>query len=308
MNKTKIFRLIITIIMIAGIIVLLIFQGVFNGKSKEEKEKELINAIHQNDTARIHKMIDQKYPLNFLSKDGLTPLETALNDRSLESAVILLKNGAETNNKIHLPLFVQIVSTLDDYSHSVGDPYYPRTIKETINLLKLASKNKGNNINATNDMGNTALQMTAITGNPDIIRYLLQLGSNPMIKNKTEETALLIAAKAGNLEAVKVLYKYHHSNVDIDNEGNSLIYGAAMNNKLEVISYLLKQDKSGINVQNNEGKTALMISAEYGFPEIVKVLLQNGASPALKSKEGKTALDYAMHWKHEEIIKLLKRG
>ena len=306
MNKTKTISLIISIITISIMVSILIF--VFSGKSQEDKQKELVNAIQQNNITQIKKMVEQNYPLNFLTKDGLTPLETALNDHSLETAAILLKNGAKTNKKVPMPLFVQIVSVLEDYRESIGDPKYPKQIKEIKNLLKLASQDKANNINAKNDMGNTALQIAAMSGHPDIIRYLLQLGSDPDVTNKYQETPLLIAVKAGQLEAVKLLYPYHNRKLDRDYNGNGLISSAAMDHQSEVLQYLLQQDKSGINDQNRDGKTALMISAEYGFTDIVKLLLQNGANPALKSKEGKTALDYALHWKHEDIIKLLQRG
>lgn len=308
-KKMKYSKLIIfgIIIMVVLILLLAIKTGLFEGKSKSEKQSEIITTIHRNDTKKLKKLIDDGYPINFISKEGFTPLETALNDRAFESTIILLKNKAYINKKSPFPLFVQIVSTLSEYDQINADSSnYKKIITTYKSILKLALSNKSNNINAKNQLGNSALQLAASTGHPEIIKYLLDNGSNPITKNNIKETPLLIAIKAGNIMAVKQLYKYHKETLDIDNEGNEIFYSAAMNGRTDVLRYLLQESKEDINSQNKEGKTALIIAAEYGYTDIVKLLLDNGANMLIKSNEGKTALDYATKWNHSEIEKLLK--
>ncbi|WHY84890.1 ankyrin repeat domain-containing protein [Neobacillus novalis] len=306
MKKTKWLVLIGIILVIVFAILLINKAGWFQGKSEEEKQNDIISAIDNNDTNKINKFIKNKYPLNFISNEGFTPFETALNDRSLESAILLLENGAKINDKSSTPLFVQIVANMYDYQVSEEGPEYQKELNSYKTLLKIASKNKLNNINATNELGNTTLHIAALKGHPEIIKYIIGLGSEPTGRNKAKETPLLIAAKAGNLEAVQLLYQYHNENLDKDNEGNNIFYSAAMNGRKDIVDNLLLESKEGLNDKNAVGKTALIIAAEYGYTDIVKMLLNNGADPSLKSSEGKTALEYALHWNHEEIIKLLK--
>ncbi|ETI70294.1 ankyrin repeat domain-containing protein [Neobacillus vireti] len=306
MKKTKWLVLFGIILVIVFAILLVNKTVLLKGKTEEEKQNEIISAINNNDTDKINEFIKNKYPLNFISKEGFTPFETALNNRSLESATLLLKNGAKINDKSSTPLFVQIVANMYDYQVSEEGPEYQKELNSYKSLLKVASKNKSNNINATNDLGNTTLHIAALKGHPEIIKYIIDLGSNTTPINKAKETPLLIAVKAGNIEAVQLLYRYQNENLDKDNEGNNILYSAAMNGRKDIVDYLLLESKEGLNDKNDMGKTALIIAAEYGYTDIVKMLLNNGADPSLKSNEGKTALEYALHWNHEEIIKLLK--
>ena len=182
----------------------------------------------------LKEYIDKKYPLTFLSTEGYTPLEMALNQRSFSIVTLLLKNGAEVNEK-SAPLYVQIVSKLDDYRQIGESPNYQETIDSYIALLKIVSEKKGNDINATDEYGNLALHIAARLGHPDIIKYVIQLGAKPTITNKDKETPLMLAVKAGQIEAVQVLSAYYNEKLDKDDEGNSLLYSAAMNGREEIV-------------------------------------------------------------------------
>ena len=273
-------------------------------KSDEEKQSEIITAIQNEDIDKLKEYMDKKYPLTFLSKEGYTPLEMALNQRAFPIVTLLLKNDAGVNEKA-APLYVQIVSKLDDYQQIGESPNYQKTIKTYINLLKIASEKQAAGINDRDEYGHTALHYAARLGHPDIIKYLIQLGAEPVAVNKDKETPLMLAVKAGQTQAVQILYAYYDQKLDRDIEGNSLLISAAMNGRKEALTYLLKESKAEINAQNLVGKTALIIAAEYGYKEIVAVLLQNGADPLIKSKEEKMALEYARQWEHQDIVSLL---
>ena len=290
------------IVLILVILVLVVNKGLF--KSEEEKRVEVVAAVQNEEGDKLKEYIEKKYPINFITDQGITPLEMALNQRSLPIITLLLESGAKVNSE-STPLFIRIVSNLDNFYQIGESPSYHETMSDFIELLKLAHQKKDNDINATDEYGNTALHMAAILGHADIINELIELGAGPTITNNDKETPLMLAIKAGQVKATLVLYKYYNSELDRDNEGDTPLYAAAMNGREEVIQYLLEQNIDGVDVQNNEGKTALIIAAEYGYGNIVKILLENGADHLIKSNEGKIALDYATEWEHEDIIQLL---
>ena len=275
-------------------------------KSDQEKQGEIIDAIQNEDINKLKEYIDKKYTLTFVSKEGYTPLELALNQRSLAIASLLLKNGADINEQSTTPLYVQITFMLDNYQQIGKNQNYQQTMNDWLKLLHIANDKKMGDIQATDEYGNTALHRVAALGHPDIIKSMIQLGAKPTVTNNNHETPLMLAVKEGQNEAVQVLYDYHDKKLDRDAEGNTLLFSAAMNGREDTLRLLLRKDKEEINSKNNEGKTALIIAAEYGYTKIVEILLHNGADVALKSKEGKTALDYAKKWKHKEIINILK--
>ena len=102
--------------------------------TEEEKQNEVVAAIQSEDIDHLNKLIKKDYPLTFLAKEGNTPLEMALNQRSFPMATLLLQNNAEVNEE-KSPLYVQIVSKLDDF-HQIGENLdYQETVKSYIELL-----------------------------------------------------------------------------------------------------------------------------------------------------------------------------
>lgn len=275
-------------------------------KTEAEKQQEVITAIQKEDLGKLKEYIDKNYPLNFVAKEGYTPLELALNQRSLSIATLLLKNDADINQKATTPLYVQMMFMLDNYLQIGESPDYQNIMDAHITLLHVANDTKAGDIQDTDEYGNTALHRAASVGHPKMIKALIELGAKPTATNKQHETPLMLAVKEGQMEAVHVLYTYYDQKLDRDDEGNTLLYSAAMNGREDTLRFLLKESKAELNLTNEVGKTALIIAAEYGYPNIVKILLKSGANTKLKSKEGKTALDYAKKWKHKEIISLLK--
>ena len=161
---------------------------------------------------------------------GITPLEMALNQRSLPIITLLLESGAKVN-KESTPLFIRIVSNLDNFYQIGESPSYHETISDFLKLLKLAHQQKENNINATDEYGNTALHIAALLGHVGIVNELIELGAEPTTTNNDKETPLMVAVKAGQVKVTLALYKYFDSELDRDNEGNSPLYAAAMNGK-----------------------------------------------------------------------------
>lgn len=110
---------------------------------------------------------------------------------------------------------------------------------------------------------------------PQEIRKLLELGTNPSVRDEQGKTALMKAANRGLTEIGALL----------------IAYGAE------------------IDTQDEYGWTALMYAVEKNNRSICSGLLDSGANMLLRSKSGKTALDYAAHQGAiEACYDLLRRG
>lgn len=294
------------IVLLAGVLLVIKNKEVFQSESEQEKQHKFIEAIENDQVEVLNPYIKKGLNLNFLSEEGYTPLETALNYHALQAVEVLLANKAPFNEDSPESLMIRIVSTMDDYNLQQDNENYDELIASYKFLLQLASEYEGTDFKAIDPSGNSALHLAAAKGFPEIIQYLVENGANISAENDAHETPLLLAVKAGQLKAVEQLYEYYHEDPHIDSEGNTLLISATLNGRMDVLEFLLEKNQAEINHVNVEGKTALIIAAEYGYREIVDILLKRGADSTISSLEGKTALQYASEWNHDEIVELLK--
>ncbi|MDD3050639.1 MAG: S1 RNA-binding domain-containing protein [Candidatus Cloacimonetes bacterium] len=137
------------------------------------------------------------------------------------------------------------------------------------------SIDNGADVDARDEIDNTALVWAASNNNLEIVDLLLQNGANVNSRNSIGWTPLISAANNGNVETVKLLVKY---NVDA-------------------------------NARDGGGLTALMFACLKDHEEIVKLLLEAGADTNAEDSEGKTAIYYAIESDPTEIVKnQLERG
>lgn len=273
--------------------------------SNEYKQVELINTIKNNDEIGLSTLLDKRVNINFVSEEGLTPLETALNYQAFNCAIILMEHDALFVND-SMPLIVKTVMILNSYVQYQGSENYEEEISSILQLLKKINEKKPNEINKTDEDGNTALHYAASRGIPEVVELLLDLGADPNIQNDIGLSPLMQGVESGQIEATAILIQSKPKKDLLDQEGNTLLISAAKNGNVQLITTLFKYDKEQIDSVNKEGKTALMYAAEYGYGDAVKVLIEYGANKFLQSSEGKTALQYATEWEHQDIVHLLQ--
>lgn len=274
-------------------------------KSKEEKKQAIITAIQKNEYDKLSEYIKKGYPITFETKEGVTPVQKSISLGNLSITELLVENGADVTEDSSIPLVHLIISSIDDYRRINQSPEYEAIINTYKGILEDVEKNHIDKIKEIDEDGNNALHLAALSGHPDIVKYVIKLGVNPTATNRNNETPLMLAVKSGQIQAVRELSSFFENEKDI--EENTLYYHAAMNGRDEVLAYLLKESKGDINEKNSEGKTALMIASEYGYASTVKILLENGANMKVKSKQGKTAFEYAKKWNHKDVMKLLNK-
>jgi uncharacterized protein len=131
---------------------------------------------------------------------------------------------------------------------------------------------RGENVNAAETDGTTALHWAARAADAPLVKRLLAAGANPNAANRYGITPLQLAAENGDAAVLRAL----------------LAAGADVNAVLP------------------EGETVLMTAARTGAPDALRALLDKGADVhARESWYGETALIWAAAQDHADAVRLL---
>ena len=150
-------------------------------------DRALIDAVQDDDRARVEALTAQGADVNAREADGATPLAWAAIRSNVEIAQALLKAGANPNlvNELGIgPLSLAIQNGSDEFAK-----------------LLLES---GADPNAARENGETPLMAASRLGLVEIVRMLLDRGADPNAREKKfEQTALMWGA--GHPEVVRLL-------------------------------------------------------------------------------------------------------
>lgn len=156
-----------------------------------------------------------------------------------------------------------------DCEHSASDDYQEETKKK--------HKVDRRNVNSCNAEGYTALHMTAIHGQTEICKVIIQSGG--LLNAQTREgllTPLMLACKNRRLEIVKLLIKYG-CNIDMqDSEGNTALHYACRSRDTKIVSVLVEYDPD-LNIKNCMNKTALQEAEENLFFGVTKAIKRDSS-------------------------------
>lgn len=181
----------------------------------------------------------------------------------------------------------------------------------------IASQNNKNEvtrmefINKQNIDGLTAIHYSTFRGNIEIIRYLINHGGNPFIKDYDGHNVIHIAAQGDKVNAIYYFIKNFNFDVnDRDTKESSALHWAAYLNKEISLSYLVAWG-ANVNAQDLEKNTplhlAVLTSEAIKETRWVKILLLKGAKRSLQNNEGLTARQLVKHGDMEkELHNILK--
>jgi ankyrin repeat protein len=151
----------------------------------------------------------------------------------------------------------------------------------------------------------TPLMFAALQGGAQITEYLIKQGADVNARNDIGQTALMIAALGGHKAIIDqlVLAGADVRAVDKDNL-NAVAWAASRGDFPEVISLLVVYG-TDYNARDAAGLTALMRAAMLGHADSAAMLLTVGADETIKFR-GKTAYEMAAQNGHENVCKQMK--
>jgi len=147
--------------------------------------------------------------------------------------------------------------------------------------------------------GNASALMAVVSGNLELVDFILKIGGKMNIKNKEGKEGILLCSSLGHLEILKFLMNGKDSST-VGNNGISDLNGcshlilAAMHNHFPIVQFLVKDiGVTNVNQQDKAGKTALIHACEKGFHLIASYLIDIGANRKLVDNDKNNAMHYA---------------
>ncbi len=256
----------------------------------------------------IGKLLEAGADINAQDNEGNTPLHMACTDAEEETVIRLLKAGADCeiqNNEGQTP---QRLAMENGHSRAL-DLMKPQgglleacknNQKRTIQTLL---KNGGEDVNQTDELGNTALIYACRHNARDVVRRLLNSHADPNLANERNHVPLHFAAQSGSSDVITLLMKAGADPNRTDDTGLSPLMLLAKSGKAVAALNLIKNPAVDVNLKDGVGRTAVEYAILAGQQQIAKAL----ASCCAVNTDtlGNTTLHYACYSGYAEIAKTL---
>ena len=260
-----------------------------NSNDKFPVDLEALEKSAENSAKIMETIISKadKNSINFTLIDNKTPLIIAVGNSYLETAKILIENGADVN-----AVDFEGWSALS-YAVNNGD------IEIAKLLLTNKSKIKGELL--------LAIKSPIVESRIDMMKLLIENGANINYADENEFTPLNIAIETGDMELTKFLIT-NGANVNslMPYGGVNLIGWAISENNMDLLQILIE---NGANVNNTNGDswagTPLMTASRLGLDNVVRILLSRNADINAVDMNGNTALHTAALNSQLSVVKLL---
>ncbi len=171
---------------------------------------------------------------------------------------------------------------------------------------------KGDDMHAQDDWGDSALHYAAKGGHVDVVKLLLEKGATAQEKNN----ALNGAAFSGQTAVVRFLLEQGADVNARDSYGGSPLYNAisaylpfleSKYDPIETIRFLLDHG-ADVNIKQRHGWTPLMLAADVNRKDLVQMLLAKGAEVQETNHDNDSALMIAEKKGNAAIARLLKQA
>ena len=280
-----------------------------NNKNISAVDLKLLESLSQN-SAKIMQMIIDKVDKKLIndSLEGKTPLIIAVGNSYIDTAKILIENGANIN-----AVDIEGWSTLS-YAVNNGDIEIAKLLLEnkakikdelliaikspivesSINMMKLLIDNKAN-INYTDENGFNPLNIAIESGDMELTKFLITNGAN--VNSLMQDGVSLIgyAIAQNNMDLLQILIE-NGANVNYtngDSWADTPLKTASRLGLDNVVRILLTRNVD-INAVDMNGNTALHTAALNSQLSIVKLLLEKNPNLDIQNKVGNTALHLAV--------------
>lgn len=304
----------------------------YNDDSEEWNEQQKHSDNADKDEEAIFEEL--KFLLAIKNKEGLTPVDMAVNIRNSSIAELLIENGAEydfhsadedgllpihravRNSDTKMFEFLlnirQSPFTRDTSTHG-RTVLHHAVLSDCMEIFDILSKKCGGKLDPsfvdTEDNGGATALVLAVESSKWEIVKLLSTKYGARIDQKSSRDGMNVLHRAAfhqRFPIVENLVNSFKLNVaESDRDGNTPLHWAASSGAVDIVRFLIDK-KVEINAQNNKGHTPLRNACFVGSVEVVELLLaQKKIDVGIVGKNGRNILHEAAGQGHDILIDIL---
>ncbi|XP_042235992.1 serine/threonine-protein phosphatase 6 regulatory ankyrin repeat subunit B-like, partial [Homarus americanus] len=155
----------------------------------------------------------------------------------------------------------------------------------------------------------TALHIACRKKDTDMVKILVEAGSNTDVQNAAGQTPLHIAAEEGDEPTVKFFYTVHANPNIMDKFDRTPIHVAAENGFTPVVDLLAEKYKASVMDRTKDGSTLVHIASLHGHPDTVMAFLRKGVPLHMPNKSGARCIHTAAQRGHVGVVNaILHKG
>jgi len=261
---------------------------------------------------------------------GLTPLNVACKNNTIELMKYLIKKGADVNKlngygetclfsicnrnnrdyKNDIEILKYLINNGADVNkeNEEGEtPLHRACAWQYMDIIKILVEN-GADVNKGNKNGYTPLHEACRGDNKYLVKYFIENGGDVNKEDEKGRTPFLNACSNSNDNILKTIFEYG-INVNVNKEdknGESPLFVGCLKNNINIVKLLI-ENGADVNKEDENGETLLFhISKGYMVKEnIVKYLIENGANVEKENKKGETPLFSACFYSMVNMVKIL---
>ncbi len=225
--------------------------------------------------------------INAVNADRYTPLLMAISLESPEIVKKLIDLGAD----------VELETVTTPLWHAFSNSGGVKT-----DCLKVIVEN-GADINKKNDLGETVLLRSVVTGKEALTVAFIQWGANV---NIADSKGVYPIQHAVQQKASRIIGPLISGGADLqvrDKGGDTLLHSCVKASSREMIDIFLESKKINIDYPSNSGTTAAMLAFSSDKVDLGNYLISKGASLQASDKAGKTLVSYRKDYYSRQVDK-----
>jgi len=204
--------------------------------------------------------------------------DVTLDSQCVKCLNMFLKNPGKVNpEKVNRALIESIYPEIIKKCTRKSTPLHEAVLNKHIDVAKFLL-DKGAEIDARDEDGETALGVAADDGNVRIARLLVSRGANINVKNSCGDTPLTEASEEGNLDVVKLLISSGANINSLDEHGYTPLHRAAEKGRKEIVEFLVSKG-ADVDIKAKDGRTPAKMALDNGHKEIWEILSKHDSSP-----------------------------